>query len=234
VRSACDINTSQSSRAQSVLSALSNTYDQGHGFSLHLVQSRMCKEEMLKIGIIIGSTRPGRKGEAVAKWAYDIARQRSDVEFELLDLARFNLPLLDEPLAAMSGQYSQPHTRAWSAKVASFDGYVFVTPEYNHSVPSALKNAIDFLYREWADKAAGFIGYGYTMGARAIEHLRLAMAAVQVATVRPQVGLSLFTDFENSTVFKPAPNQRTNLNTVLDQVIAWSGALQALRHKRGD
>jgi NAD(P)H-dependent FMN reductase len=139
---------------------------------------------MLKIAIIIGSTRPGRRSETVAKWAYDIARQRGDAEFELLDLADFNLPLLDEPLAAMSGQYSQAHTRAWSVRVASFDGYVFVTPEYNHGVPSALKNAIDFLYREWADKAAGFIGYAYTMGARAIEHLRLVMAAVQVATVR--------------------------------------------------
>jgi NAD(P)H-dependent FMN reductase len=213
---------------------LSNTYDQGHGISLHLVQSRVSEEDMLKMAIIIGSTRPGRKSETVAKWAYDIARQRGDAEFELLDLADFSLPLLDEPLAAMSGQYGQPHTRAWSVRVASFDGYVFVTPEYNHGVSSALKNAIDFLYREWADKAAGFIGYGYTMGARAIEHLRLVMAAVQVATVRPQVGLSLFIDFENSTVFKPAPIQRTNVNTMLDQVIAWSGALQAVRNKRGD
>jgi NAD(P)H-dependent FMN reductase len=192
------------------------------------------KEDMLKIAITIGTTRPGRKGEAVAKWAYDIARQRSDAEFELLDLADFNLPLLDEPLPAMSAQYSQPHTRAWSAKVASFDGYVFVTPEYNHGTSGALKNAIDFLYNEWADKAAGFIGYGYTKGARAIEHLKLVMAAVQVATVRPHVGLSLFTDFENSTIFKPAPIQATNVSTMLDHVIAWSGALQALRSKRGE
>jgi NAD(P)H-dependent FMN reductase len=189
---------------------------------------------VLKIAIVIGSTRPGRKGEAVAKWAYDIARQRSDTEFELLDVADFNLPLLDEPLSAQSGQYSQPHTRAWSAKVASFDGYVFVTPEYNHGGSGALKNAIDFLYYEWGDKVAGFIGYGYTMGARAIEHLRLVMAAVQVATVRPQVGLSLFTDFENSTVFKPAAMQEKNVNTMLDHVIAWSGALRALRDKRGE
>jgi NAD(P)H-dependent FMN reductase len=216
-----------------VASALSNTYDQGHGFSLHLVQSRVSKEDMLKIALIIGSTRPGRKSETVAKWAYDIDRQRDDAEFELLDLADINPPLLDEPLAAMSGQYSPPHTRAWSVRVASFDGYVFVTPEYNHGVSSALKNAIDFLYREWADKAAGFIRYGYTMGARAIEHLRLVMAAVQVAAVRPQVGLSLFTDFENSTLFKPAPIQGTNLNTKLDQLIAWSGALQAPGKKRG-
>jgi NAD(P)H-dependent FMN reductase len=188
----------------------------------------------LKIAIVMGSTRPGRKAEAVARWAYDIARQRGDAQFELLDFAHFTLPLLDEPLPAMSGQYSQPHTRVWSAKVASFDGYVFVTPEYNHGISAALKNAIDYLYYEWADKAAGFIGYGYTMGARAIEHLRQVMAAVQVASVRPQVGLSLFTDFENSTVFKPAAVREVNLNTMLDQVIAWSGALQLLRDKRGE
>jgi NAD(P)H-dependent FMN reductase len=190
------------------------------------------KENMLKVAMVIGSTRPGRKGEAVAKWAYDIARRRSDAEFELLDIADFNLPLLDEPLPAASGQYSQPHTRAWSAKVASFDGYVFVTPEYNHGASGALRNAIDFLYREWGDKVAGFIGYGYTMGARAIEHLRLVMAAVQVATVRPQVGLSLFADFENLNVFKPAAMQEENVNAMLDHVIAWGGALQPLRRRK--
>jgi NAD(P)H-dependent FMN reductase len=100
---------------------------------------------MLKIAIIVGSTRPGRKGEAVAKWAYEIARKRTDAEFALLDLATFNLPLLDEPLPATSGSYSHPHTGTWSAAIASFDGYVFVTPEYNHGTSGALKNAIDYL-----------------------------------------------------------------------------------------
>jgi NAD(P)H-dependent FMN reductase len=186
---------------------------------------------MLKIAIIIGSTRPGRVGEAVAKWAHDIGRQRTDAEFELLDIANFNLPLLDEPLPASSGQYSRPHTRAWSAAVASFDGYVFVTPEYNHGMSGALKNAIDFLFHEWTNKAAGFIGYGGMTGARAIEHLRLVMAAVQVATVLPQVGLSLFTDFERFSVFKPTEVQTKSLATMLDHVVAWSGSLRALRDK---
>ena len=189
---------------------------------------------MLKIAIILGSTRPGRIGAAVGKWAYEIARNRRDADFELLDISDFNLPLLDEPLPATSGQYSQTHTRVWSEKIASFDGYVFVTPEYNPGTSGALKNAIDFLYDEWTDKAAGFIGYGYTMGARAIEHLRLVMASVQVATVRPQVGLSLFTDFENSAVFKPAVMQEKNVNAMLDHVIAWSGALRAVRDKQGE
>jgi NAD(P)H-dependent FMN reductase len=187
---------------------------------------------MLRIAIIIGSTRPGRKGASVGKWAYDIARKRNDAEFELVDIADFNLPLLDEPLSAMFGQYSHDHTRTWSAKIASFDGYVFVTPEYNHGTSGALKNAIDFLYKEWNNKAAGFIAYGGTMGARAVESLRLVMAELQVATVRAQVGLSLVTDFENFTVFKPAETHEKNVNSMLDQVIAWSGALKPVRERR--
>jgi len=184
---------------------------------------------MLRIAIIIGSTRPGRYGEVVAQWAYDIARQRGDADFELIDITQFNLPLLDEPMPAMSGQYSQSHTRAWSTTIASFDGYVFVTPEYNHGICAALKNAIDFIYREWNNKAAGFVGYGSVGGARAVEHLRLVMAEVQVATVRNQIALSLFTDFENYTKFKPAAHHEKSLSQMLDQLIAWSGALKALR-----
>jgi NAD(P)H-dependent FMN reductase len=187
---------------------------------------------MLRIAIIIGSTRPGRKGEAVGKWAYNVARKRTDAEFELVDIAEFNLPLLDEPMPAMFGQYSHEHTRVWSAKIASFDGYVFVTPEYNHGTSGALKNAIDFLYQEWTNKAAGFVAYGGAMGARAVEHLRLVLAELQIATVRSQVGLSLFTDFENFSVFKPAEIQEKNVNNMLDHLIAWSGALQPLRNKR--
>jgi NAD(P)H-dependent FMN reductase len=187
---------------------------------------------MLRIAIIIGSTRPGRIGVAVAKWAHEMARQRSDAQFELIDIASFNLPLLDEPLPASSGQYSRPHTKAWSAAIASFDGYVFVTPEYNHGMSGALKNAIDFLFQEWNNKAAGFIGYGGMMGARAVEQLRMVMAAVQVATVLPQVGLSLFADFEKFSVFKPTEMQAKSLATLLDQVVAWSGALRAVRDQQ--
>jgi NAD(P)H-dependent FMN reductase len=194
--------------------------------------------KQLRIAIVIGSTRPDRIGAAVGEWAYQFANHRGDASFALLDVAGFNLPLLDEGAPAMlldknapvlAHQYQREHTRAWSAAVASFDGYVFVTPEYNHATSAGLKNAIDFLYHEWCDKAAGFIGYGYTMGARAIENLRLVMSAVQVATVRPQVGLSLFADFENATVFRPLELQTRSLETLLDDVVAWSGALRTLR-----
>src|SRR5207248_4283522 len=172
------------------------------------------EEFMLRIAIILGSTRPGRNGAAVARWVYEVAQQRSDAEFELVDIKDFNLPLLDEPMSPTMGQYTHQHTKDWSAKIASFDAYVFVTPEYNHATSGALKNAIDFLYNEWINKAAGFIGYGATSGARAVENLRLIMGELQVATVRAQVGLSMSTDFENFSVFKPTPHHENAVNAM--------------------
>jgi len=184
---------------------------------------------MIKIAIILGSTRPGINGEAVAKWVYKVTKKRTDAEFELVDIKDFNLPLLDEPVPPIMGQYSKPHTKAWAAKIGSFDAYVFVTPEYNHGTSGALKNAIDFLFAEWSNKAAGFVSYGGASGARAVEQLRLNLAEVQMATVRLQVLLSLYTDFENFTVFKPGPTKEQSVNDMLDQVIAWGGALTTLR-----
>jgi len=184
---------------------------------------------MIKLAIILGSTRPGRNGEAVAHWVYEIAKQRNDAVVELVDIKEFNLPLLDEPVPPSQNRYTKAHTRAWSEKVAAFDAYVFVTPEYNHGMSGALKNAIDFLFYEWNNKAAGFVSYGSAGGVRAVEQLRLVMAELQVADVRAQVILSLFTDFENFSVFKPASHHENMAKTMLDQVIAWGGALKSLR-----
>jgi NAD(P)H-dependent FMN reductase len=184
---------------------------------------------VIKIAIILGSTRPNRNGQAVAKWVYEVAKKRSDAEFELVDIKDFNLPLLDEPVPPSLGQYSKPHTKVWAAKIGSFDAYVFVTPEYNHGTSAAIKNAIDFLFAEWNNKAAGFVSYGGASGARAVEHLRLNLAEVQMATVRNQVLLSMFTDFENFSVFKPDPHKETSVNAMLDQLIAWGGAMKTLR-----
>ncbi|KOG67286.1 NAD(P)H-dependent oxidoreductase [Streptomyces flaveolus] len=184
---------------------------------------------MTKIGIIIGSTRPGRNGEAVARWAHEVASERTDAEFELVDLLDYKLPVLDEAYPASLGNYTQPHTQAWAEKIASLDGFVIVTPEYNRSVPGALKNAIDYLYAEWNNKSVGFVSYGSLGGARAVEHLRGIAGELQLADVRAQVGLSLFTDFENFSVFKPADIQRDALVTMLDQVVAWAKALAPLR-----
>jgi NAD(P)H-dependent FMN reductase len=189
----------------------------------------MGDEQRLRIGIILGSTRPNRVGEAVAKWVYGIATKRGAADYELIDIRNFNLPLLDEPVPPSQGKYSQTHTKTWAAKIEAFDGYVFVTPEYNHSTSGALKNAIDFLYKEWNNKAAGFVGYGSAGGVRAVEHLRLIMGELQIADVRAQVMLSLATDFENYTTFRPAPHHEQTVNTMLDQLLAWSAALRTVR-----
>ena len=184
---------------------------------------------MTKIGIILGSTRPGRMGEQVAHWVTKIAEQRTDAEFELVDLLDYPLPHLDEAMPASMGQYSRPHTLEWAAKIASFDGFVMVTPEYNHSTSGALKNAIDFLYAEWNNKAVGFVSYGAVGGTRAVEHLRLIAAELQLADVRAQVALSLYTDFRDFREFAPGEHQVAALNATLDQVVAWSNALTPLR-----
>ncbi|MCW2671355.1 MAG: NADPH-dependent reductase [Frankiales bacterium] len=184
---------------------------------------------MIQIGIILGSTRPNRNGEQVAKWVYDIASRRGDAEFDLVDLRDYPLPHLDEPLPPSLGQYQQAHTRAWAGKIASFDGFVIVTPEYNHSTSGVLKNALDYVYAEWNNKAVGFVSYGASGGARAAEHLRLVAGELQMADVRQQVELSLITEFESYSVFKPGDDKVAALDPLLDQVVAWSSALAPLR-----
>jgi NAD(P)H-dependent FMN reductase len=186
---------------------------------------------MIRIAIVTGSTRPGRNNLAVAQWVHGVAKaqRRSDAELELVDIADYNLPLFNEPQSPARGQYAHPHTKAWSETIKGFDAYVFVTPEYNHGPSAALKNAIDYLHHEWADKAAGFVSYGSMGGARAVEHLRNALAALDVATVRAQVMFSLFTDFEAFTAFKPAPLHVAEVHAMLAQLVRWGGALKALR-----
>jgi len=130
---------------------------------------------MLRVGIIVGSTRPGQKATTIAKWVHEILKSRQDAEFEVVNIEDFKLPLLDEPVSPTMHQYSKAHTKTWSAKVASFDAFIFVTPEYNHGTSAALKDGIDFLYTEWNNKAAGFVGYGGAGGVRAVENLRLVM-----------------------------------------------------------
>ncbi len=183
---------------------------------------------MIKLAIIIGSTRPDRKGGAVGRWVHEIARRRTDAEFEVVDVRDYNLPLLDEPVPPLMHDYQHGHTKVWARKIAGFDGYIFVTPEYNHATCGALKNAIDFLYQEWNDKAAGFVGYGSVGGVRAVENLRLVMGELKVADVRKQVALNLATDFKDD-VPAPASRHEDDLNEVIDEVIAWATALRTVR-----
>ena len=180
-------------------------------------------KEPLKIGIILGSTRQGRVSPQVGEWVKGIADKRGDAQYEIVDIADFKLPILWET----DGQ--EPGIKAWGEKLASLDGFVFITQEYNHSITGALKNALDWARDEWNNKAAGIVSYGSVGGARAAEHLRGILGELSVADVRVHPALSLFTDFENGTVFKPADLHLENVTGMLDQVIAWSGALKTLR-----
>jgi len=193
---------------------------------------------MISIAIVIGSTRPGRRGDQVAKWVQEQAVARSahgaEVKYTIVDLADAGLPLLDEPVPAALGGYRHEHTRRWARVIASFDGFIFVTPEYNHAMPAALKNAIDYLFAEWHDKAAAFVSYGLTGGVRAVEQLRLTLAEVKVAGVRSQVAVTLFhdfviTDMTQPGTFAPADHHLPVLDRMLSELTAWSQALAPLR-----
>ncbi|MDF3835704.1 NAD(P)H-dependent oxidoreductase [Cupriavidus basilensis] len=183
----------------------------------------------LRIGIILGSTRPGRRGDQIASWVLDIARIHGGADYEMIDLAHHNLGNLDEGGNPNLRQYEHTHTRAWSELIDSFDGYIFVAPEYNHSFPGALKNALDYVYREWNNKAAGIVSYGgWAAGVRAAEALRLVLAELQVATVRAQPAIPLIPTF-SSGVFTPNESLTASVDSMLYQLISWSDALRGVR-----
>lgn len=184
---------------------------------------------MTKIAIVTSSVRPGRQSRTVADWVASIASQRTDAEFEVVDIADFDLPIWDEEIPPSFGKGTKPHTVAWSSKMEEFDGYVFVTAEYNHSVTGALKNALDYLYVELNNKAAGFVSYGSAGGARAVEHLRGILSEQQVAHVRNVVAMSLSTEFTNYTEFTPGASATASVTPMLDQLVVWSRAMAAVR-----
>ncbi|WP_110926799.1 NADPH-dependent FMN reductase [Bacillus massiliglaciei] len=179
--------------------------------------------EKLNVGIILGSTREGRVSPQVGEWIKELADQRGDANYEIVDIADYQLPFLG------TTDGTEPGIAAWNEKLNSLDGFVFIVQEYNHSITGALKNAIDLAREAWNNKAAGIVSYGSTGGARAAEHLRGILGELLIADVRVHPTLSLFTDFENFTTFKPAELHFTNVNAMLDQVLAWSGALKTLR-----
>ncbi len=179
--------------------------------------------EKLNIGIILGSTREGRVSPQVGEWVKGIADKRGDANYEIVDIADYQLPFLG------TTDGTEPGIAAWNEKLNSLDGFVFIVQEYNHSITGALKNALDFAREAWNNKSAGIVSYGSTGGARAAEHLRGILGELMIADVRVHPTLSLFTDFENYTTFKPADLHLTNVNAMLDQVIAWGGALKTLR-----
>lgn len=185
---------------------------------------------MVKIGIITGSTRDSRVNTQVAEWVKSITDIRTDAEYELVDIKDYNLPKFNEPIPAiMSQDYQAPEAKAWSKKISELDGFVFVLAEYNKGVTAGLKDAIDYLYVEWNNKAAGIVSYGSTLGVSAANDLRLILSVPKVATVGSQVAMSLFTDFEEMRTFKPAPFHEETVHRLLDEVVAWSTALKTIR-----
>ncbi len=187
---------------------------------------------MTRIAVIAGSTRSGRQAGRVARWVLDEGRALvpSHVELELVDLAEVDLPLLDEPAPAIKGEYTLEHTRHWAETIAGFDGFVFVVGEHNHSFPASLKNAIDHLFAEWNDKAAGFVGYGvHSGGAVAIEQLRVVLGELRTAAVRTSVRLGVGSEIPAEGPVRPGERAQRSLGMMLDELVSWTEALRGVR-----
>jgi NAD(P)H-dependent FMN reductase len=182
----------------------------------------------VNIAIIVGSTRPGRNGAAVAVWIHEQSSTRKAATYEVVDLEDTGLPLLDEAVPALAGRYEHQHTQDWAATVARFDGFVFVTPEYNHSTSPALLNALDYVYGEWNNKAVGFVSYGTSYGVRAVEHLRGVVGELQMADIRNQVRFALPGNFPDR-VFTPGPEHEGQTVDLFEQLELWAGALRTVR-----
>jgi len=185
-----------------------------------------------RIGIVMATTREGRFGDKPARWIYDIASKREDLEFEILDLRDYPLPLFDEPRSPAYGASERPEVQRWAAKIASLDGFLFVTAEYNRSVPAALKNALDYAYYEWNRKPAAILGYGPLGAARAAEHLRLIAVELQMAPTRAGIHIatdafmSVYMGQKELTEFEHlAPSAKATL----DELAWWTHALKAAR-----
>ncbi len=181
--------------------------------------------------IVLASTRPGRAGEAVAEWFADLAHEHSGFEIDFADLAQVDLPLLDEPNHPRLRQYTQDHTKRWSARVDAADAFVFVHPEYNHSFNAALKNAIDYLHHEWASKPVGFVSYGgVAAGTRAVAQLTPVLAVLGMTPVAAQVNIPFFSQFIDEDGHLQANETMTGAaRRMLDEVGRVERALRALR-----
>ena len=184
---------------------------------------------MTRLAVITGSVRPNRVGSGVARWVAEKASTVEGVEAEVLELADFNLPVFAEEVPPMMAAPKDPAAVAWNEALARFDAYIFVTPEYNRSLPGALKNAIDFIVPSvLANKAVGLVGYSYHGGLRPIEHLRGVLVNFTTGVVGNQVTLSLATDFDKG-VFAPAAYHDGEVPTMVKAIVAQDRALAALR-----
>jgi NAD(P)H-dependent FMN reductase len=187
-----------------------------------------------KIAIIIGTTRATRFGDKPAQWIHDIASRRTDMVTEIIDLRDFPMPFFDEVASNAWVPSKNEVAQRWQKKVAAFEGYIFVTAEYNRGVPAVLKNAIDYAYPEWNRKAAAFVGYGSVGGARSIEQLRLISVELQMAPTRTGVhiqGADFIAALKDGKNLKDIPHLQQNATDMLDQLVWWTDALKAARER---
>lgn len=189
----------------------------------------------LKIAVIIGSTRDARYGDKPAKWIADLAAQRPELDVEIVDLKAFDLPLFNEAASNAWVPSQNPQAIAWQKKIAEFDGYIVVTAEYNRSITGSLKNAFDQAYKEWNQKAIGFVGYGSVGGARAIEHARTIAVELQMANTRSAVhigGSDFFGIYMGKqTLADIEANIAQSAKDLLDQLTWWTKATKAAREE---
>jgi NAD(P)H-dependent FMN reductase len=187
-------------------------------------------EDTVKLLVIVGSTRPGRVGRPVADWMTEQATQHGGFEVELADLGEIDLPLFDEPVHPAKAQYEHQHTKDWSAKVDSADAFVLVMPEYNHSYNAALKNAIDYLNREWAYKPVGLVSYGGVSGGlRAVQALKPVLAALRMTPVTEAVTVPMVSTMIEDGAFQPTDIVAASAKSMLDELVKLAGALAPLR-----
>jgi len=181
--------------------------------------------------VIIGSTRPGRVGSAVADWIIDRARARGDFEVEVTDLAVRNLPIFDEPNHPRLRQYVNQHTKDWSEIVERSDAFVFVIPEYNYGFNAATKNAIDYLNQEWQNKPAGIVSYGgVAAGTRAAQMLKQVMSALKIVPVTDSVNIPFVAEkLDEDRRLKPNEIMEAAAGAMLDELARWAQALRPLR-----
>ena len=181
--------------------------------------------------VIVGSTRPGRAGLPIADWFVDQARRHAGVTVTVADLAELALPLLDEPNHPRLRQYVNRHTKEWSAIVDAAEAVVFVTPEYNHSFPASVKNAIDYLHQEWQYKPVGFVSYGgVSAGTRAVAALKPVVASVRMVPVVENVNIPFHTQFLDDGVLEPNETMTQAADAMVDELVRVERALRPLRH----
>jgi NAD(P)H-dependent FMN reductase len=187
------------------------------------------------IVVIFGSTRQARRGEVVANWLMDRLATRTDATFELVDLRDVSLPFFDSPASPVYG-HIVPEAEQWAGQVEQADGFLFVTPEYNHSYPAVLKNAIDHLYSQWVHKPAGIVSYGgFAAGYRAAEQLRQVLIELKMVPIREQVGISLVPGMVPNVSDAPdSPGGAfldRSFNAMMTELLWWVTALMPARER---